>query len=333
MFLRKKDRSSYVYPLNPFALSRRNIMALTYEALAAHPRVFLSCTGLTPEEFIILLMDFDYAWQLYEVEQLLDSLPTRQRQPGGGRKATGLARIEEKLLFILMYEKLYPLQSVIGFLFDLSQSQANGWIHTLSALLKSALQSGAYLPERNGSHVADALAATEETVALIDGVERRKQRPTDPDTQQADYSGKKKCHTRKNVIVTTYTRRRVDYLSDTVEGRRHDKPIADQAALTFPDDITLAQDTGFQGYAPANVVICQPKKKPKGQELAPADHTRNTLIARLRIRVEHVIAGIKRCRIVKDVFRNTKHDFDDLVMEIACGLHNFRVECRHWNSS
>ena len=42
----------------------------------------------------------------------------------------------------------------------------------------------------------------------------------------------------------------------------------------------------------------------------------------MRIVVEHVICGVKRCRIVKDVFRNTKDKFDDLVMEIACGLHN-----------
>jgi hypothetical protein len=26
--------------------------------------------------------------------------------------------------------------------------------------------------------------------------------------------------------------------------------------------------------------------------------------------------------------RNTKDKFDDLVMAIACGLHNFRTECR-----
>ena len=45
--------------------------------------------------------------------------------------------------------------------------------------------------------------------------------------------------------------------------------------------------------------------------------------------VEHVIAGVKRCRIVKDVFRLTIEGMSDLVMEIACGLHNLRVSCRH----
>ena len=45
--------------------------------------------------------------------------------------------------------------------------------------------------------------------------------------------------------------------------------------------------------------------------------------------VEHVIAGVKRCRIVKDVLRLTKEGVADLVMEVACGLHNLRVSCRH----
>jgi hypothetical protein len=44
--------------------------------------------------------------------------------------------------------------------------------------------------------------------------------------------------------------------------------------------------------------------------------------------VEHAISGIKRSRSVKDVLRNTKGGFSDLVMVIACGLHNLRVDHR-----
>ena len=55
----------------------------------------------------------------------------------------------------------------------------------------------------------------------------------------------------------------------------------------------------------------------------------NSLISSVRVVVEHVIAGVKRCRIVKDVLRLTKEGVSDLVMEIACGLHNLRVSCRH----
>ena len=57
------------------------------------------------------------------------------------------------------------------------------------------------------------------------------------------------------------------------------------------------------------------QKKPRGQELSVADKFLNQVIASIRIEVEHVIAGIKRCRIVKDVLRLTKEGFSDVVME------------------
>jgi DDE superfamily endonuclease len=120
----------------------------------------------------------------------------------------------------------------------------------------------------------------------------------------------------------------VNYLSQTYEGKRHDKKIADEENPTYPEDIGVYQDTGFQGYAPDGVKTFQPQKKPKGKELTPEQKEHNRLISRIRIVIEHIIAGIKRCRIVKDIFRNTKEKYDDLVMEIACGLHNFRVHCR-----
>ena len=46
------------------------------------------------------------------------------------------------------------------------------------------------------------------------------------------------------------------------------------------------------------------------------------------MRVEHALAGVKRSRIVKDVLRNTKGYFSDLVIAVACGLHNLRVQVR-----
>ena len=70
-------------------------------------------------------------------------------------------------------------------------------------------------------------------------------------------------------------------------------------------------------------------KNPKGQEWSVADRFLNHLISRARVVVENVIAGVKRCRIVQEVLRLTKAGMSDLVMEIACGLHNLRVSCRH----
>jgi hypothetical protein len=63
--------------------------------------------------------------------------------------------------------------------------------------------------------------------------------------------------------------------------------------------------------------------------LSIGDRFLNHLVSSARVIVENVIAGVKRCRIVKDVLRLTTEGISDLVMEIACDLHNFRVSCRH----
>jgi hypothetical protein len=62
--------------------------------------------------------------------------------------------------------------------------------------------------------------------------------------------------------------------------------------------------------------------------LTEAEKRGNRKLARIRVRVEHALAGVKRSRIVKDVFRNKKPGLSDECMEIACGLHNVRVTCR-----
>jgi hypothetical protein len=63
--------------------------------------------------------------------------------------------------------------------------------------------------------------------------------------------------------------------------------------------------------------------------LSVGERLLNRIFSNARVVVEHAIAGIKRCRIVKDVLRLTKAGVSDRVMEIACGLHNLRVSCRH----
>jgi hypothetical protein len=53
-------------------------------------------------------------------------------------------------------------------------------------------------------------------------------------------------------------------------------------------------------------------------------------ISHRRVRIEHIICSIKRCRIVKDTIRLWKDTARDLVRAICCGLHNFRVRLHPW---
>jgi hypothetical protein len=118
-------------------------------------------------------------------------------------------------------------------------------------------------------------------------------------------------------------------LSETSPGRIHDQRICDAEEPVFPADIGLFQDTGVQGYHPAGVDISQPKTKPTGKELTPEEKVENTRISSVRMLIAHSIAGVKRCRMVKEVFRNTKLSFADQVMAIACGVHHFRTTLRY----
>lgn len=321
-------------------------MDLRYENLKDKPKAFRAFTGLDVEEFQILLQAFIVAWERYVQQHRLPP-DVRQRDYGGGRKAR-LVICEEKLLFILVYFKTYPLQEVLAFHFDMSQGQVCQWIHILSEVLQCALAELEQLPERDPQKVKERLetcmdesqqhsehetepeTATEEGTESfgIDGTERRRQRPKDQEEQKRFYSGKKKTHTVKNNVIVTMGKRRVEYLGSTWEGKKHDKKICDEEGHEFPEGSTLYKDTGYQGYEPAGVSTRQPKKKPRGGELTQEEKEQNSLISTVRVIVEHVICGVKRCRIVKDVFRNTKDKFDDLAMEIACGLHNFRTAYR-----
>jgi hypothetical protein len=138
----------------------------------------------------------------------------------------------------------------------------------------------------------------------------------------------KKTHTDKNLVVVNIHSRKVAYLSPTQPGKKHDKKQADEAAIVYPLYATLGKDTGFQGYEPVSVLSWQPKKKPKGRDLDIEDVFLNGVLSAARIVVEHTLASVKRCHIVKAVFRNTKPGFSDSVMEVACALHNLRVHFR-----
>src|SRR5512138_3532065 len=139
----------------------------------------------------------------------------------------------------------------------------------------------------------------------------------------------KKAHTDKNLVLVNTHSQKVVYLSATQAGKKHDKKQADEAAIVYPLNTSLGKDTGFQGYVPTNVITWQPKKKPKGRDLEVADKFLNTMLSSARLVVEHSLAGVKRCHIVKAVLRNTRIGFTDRVMEVACALHNLRVHFRH----
>jgi hypothetical protein len=299
-------------------------MRMSYAELAGKPRILQSLTGLTVTEFEALLASFGSAWEAF-IEARFEH-EERKRAYGAGRKPE-LKELSDKLLFILVYFRQYPTQEVQGYLFGIGQAQANEWVHRLAGVLNQALGDELQLPERRPAKLAEVLAACPSLEFLIDGTERAINRPQDKEKQKSYYSGKQKGHTVKNDVITARGGK-VLYLSETHEGKKHDKKIADEEGYRFPPGSKLLQDTGFQGYQPEGVTILQPKKKPRNGELTSDEKVLNRAISSLRVEVEHQIGGIKRCQILVQKFRNRVDDFVDDVMETACGLHNFRLSYR-----
>ena len=73
-----------------------------------------------------------------------------------------------------------------------------------------------------------------------------------------------------------------------------------------------------------------PTKKPRGEELTLEQQVGNQVLNQRRLRIEHVHRSVKRSRIVKDRIRLWKEGIRDLVMELCCALHNFRVRLTPW---
>ena len=233
---------------------------IEYTHLKKNRRKFLALTSLTPKEFTVLLPAFMKAYERRSTRRQTLMGQPRQRARGAGRTSV-LARHEQKLLFILIYLKTYPLQVVMGELFDLSQGAVNQWIHRLLPVLQQALQRLDVKPERDGRRFARAERRHNEAADyVIDGTERRRARPKNPEKQALFYSGKKKAHSDKNVVLAQTQTTRVAHLSPTYSGKTHDKKIADTERIVYPPGTTVRKDTGFQGYEPAGTQTHQPKK-------------------------------------------------------------------------
>src|SRR2546428_2022710 len=212
---------------------------LKYEELRKNKKQFLALTGLTIEEFEKLLPAFIRAYERKNPPNKTLKGKERKRKVGGGRSSE-LKSNEQKLLFALVYQKSYPLQEMMAVLFGIDQGQVNYWLHRLLPVLRDALDELALLPERDGAKFArHERSKGKKAPLIIDGVDRRRQRPKNAEKQKLHYSGKKKVHADKNIAIVNGKTKRVGYLSTTYAGKVNDKKIADGEKISYPRNTTL----------------------------------------------------------------------------------------------
>lgn len=284
-------------------------------------RLLRAFTGLNRKAFDELSQGIEI---VLNQEAIAKSQKHRKRAVGGGRKAR-LQGVEEKLFFILFYFKCYPTFDVAGVLFDLHRSRAHRWMLRLQPLLEKVLGKKMALPERKLENIEEFLVRFPDAKeVMIDGTERPIQRPKDQEKQKSHYSGKKKRHTRKHLVMTDQDKR-VLVLTKAREGKVHDKRQLNEEKLVdfVPDELPIHVDLGFQGLQKEFVNIKIPDKKPRGKELSEEQKQSNREKSSDRVKCEHTISGIKRYKAAATVYRNHLRDLDDRFMLTAAGLWNF----------
>jgi Helix-turn-helix of DDE superfamily endonuclease len=141
--------------------------SLRFTDLQTRPTEVLDLTSLTVEEFQHLVRPFEAAVQAHMAQWRLDGQPRTARRYTTYQNCP-LPTPEDRLLFILVYLKTYPLQVVQGRLFGMGQSKVHQWIHVLLVVLQATLRTLGEAPARSLSELAKRLGVAEaEATAMV----------------------------------------------------------------------------------------------------------------------------------------------------------------------
>ena len=139
---------------------------LRFADLETRPTEVLDLTSLTMDEFQQLVLPFEAAYQSHMADWRLDGQPRTARRYTTYQNCP-LPTPEDRLLFILVYLKTYPLQVVQGRLFGMGQSKAHQWLHVLLVVLRSTLRALGDAPTRSLTELANRLGVTEADASAL----------------------------------------------------------------------------------------------------------------------------------------------------------------------
>jgi hypothetical protein len=318
-----------------------------YRKLSRKPQLFLSVTGMNLHQFQTLLPQFEHAYNKFERRRKRTVVVTgkkRQRRIGGAQFANDLS---DRLLMLLFYYRLYLTQEFMTLLF---RAENKSVVCRAIQLMRPVFASVLPVPDKARQRIL-SLADKEqkrrkkrigtvdefreaypELTFIIDGVEQPKRKPKAPVKRKSDYSGKKKRHTRKQLVIGTPSGIIVDQ-SPSVGGRAHDFKVFkdDHAARSLCEEfkdyrVTIYGDSGFDGMSAMGlpVTVRLNERARRNHPLTRAQKKLNRLRSSTRIEIEHTFSRRKKYRIAAETYRNRDEDYDQ-TMNIVGGLVNLRA--------
>src|SRR6266545_2955230 len=136
---------------------------LRYEDIKTKAYRILDLTSLTVNEFEQLVPPFEAAFVRHMRNWTMEGKPRTGRRYSQYTNCP-LPTSEDRLLFMLSYLKVAALQVAHGAMFEMSQSNANKWIHVLLLVLHQTLADLGDMPARHLVALQHRLAELEGTV-------------------------------------------------------------------------------------------------------------------------------------------------------------------------
>jgi hypothetical protein len=307
---------------------------LSYERLSRKPKIFRSFTGLDVSEFDEVYDVLESQYHDFERKRLSRE-GKRKNEIGGGRPFK--LELEDRLLVLLVYYRLYVTSTLAGFLFDVDHSTVLRDTHMLEPLVRDCLP----LPKKI-QRLTRRLRTIEEVEeffpgvkAFIDSTEQEIPRPKkDAKKRKTHYSGKKRRHTVKTQL-TVNSNGLIVHKTNHARGRRHDLDLYREHHPPLPKEVEQDFDRGYDGvrkYFPDLKCAIPFKRRGRGrghrgekaEDLTPEQKEFNRQLSSERVVVEHTISRMKKFRIMADEFRNRLKGYDAMT-DIVSGLVNLRI--------
>jgi len=284
-----------------------------YTKLSNSETMFSSLIGLSIESFNQL-----HSLIKDELESTVLSSPNKEKTgPGTKRKLSSY----DQLLLLLLFLRQYPIESLLAFIFDISQSSVSFYINHSLDILHSHMSKKIIWPSYESRNEKAVCLSGAKVTIIIDGSEQQICTFSNKQLEQFFYSAKKSKHT-LTVLLACSPTGIIYFLSKSYPGSRSDLTLynlhENSLHLKMEESEYICGDPGFIGLQKIHPlivpfersVINDPSISP---ELKDSRAKFSNHVSRYRTVVENVFAHIKKWKACSDRFRY--HDNPDLMME------------------
>ncbi len=260
---------------------------LSYDRLFKKPLLFTSFTGLTVQEFDdIYEKNVTKRYAKHEIQRLSSKRKyNRERRIGAGRHFK--LNLKYRFLMILVYYRLYITYTLVGFLFDLDQSNICRDIQKIESLIRQCVP----IPQKT-YQITKRLKTPEEVekyfpgfLAFTDCTEQQQiPRPVDKNRRKIFYSGKKKRHTIVKNQITVNNHGFILHKVRYKKGRKHDYDVYKKNHPVIPKEVVNVVDLGYLGIEKdfSEQLSALPYKKKRNQFLSDDEKEYNTIHSKKR---------------------------------------------------